>query len=672
MRREQAAHIDELVRAASGATTRRDAVIQDSWRRCVSEHQLDPEVLRQPCILTPTRLREHQDAMEEFTHTARFGVETLYRQVAGLGYVLLLTDAKGITVDFIGDPTFDNNLMRAGLYLGADWNEQHAGTCAVGTCIHTGEALVVHQTDHFDATHIPLTCTAAPVYDPSGALAAVLDISALRSPEPKESQFLALQFVKGVANKIETANLVNRFRREWIIKLAASPEFVDVEPSYVLAVDGSGRLLGFNNAARQLLLREAGAEGAGAPRGLVGRRLGEFFELELDDLPRYTHALPAGQRLVRLAHSGTPLFAATLAPPSRPGRPVLEPPAPALPAPLAGLFRDDPAMRLVATRAAKLVNTQMSLLISGETGSGKEYLAKAIHAASARAARPFVPVNCAALPESLVEGELFGYEAGAFTGAAARGKKGLVLEADGGTLFLDEIGDMPLPLQTRLLRVLAEREVTPLGRSRPVPVNIRVIAASHRDLVAEVKAGRFREDLYFRLSGAVLVLPPLRERRDLDWLVARLIAGRCHASGARFSLSDAAMAALTAHDWPGNIRELANTLDYACAVAETGLIGLDDLPDRLQAGASGATAPAAPRATGAPWAPAGPSLWSPERPCALNGPSGGREELIAALAAHGWNVSAAARDLGLDRTTVHRRMRRYGLVTLRQGASQMS
>ncbi|WP_018388016.1 sigma-54-dependent Fis family transcriptional regulator [Ancylobacter sp. FA202] len=673
MRREQAAHIDELVRAAGGAATRRDAVIQESWRRCVSEHHLDPEVLREPCIITATRLREHQDAMEEFTHTARFGVETLYRQVAGLGYVLLLTDAKGITVDFIGDPTFDNNLMRAGLYLGADWNEQHAGTCAVGTCIHTGEALVVHQTDHFDATHIPLTCTAAPVYDPFGALAAVLDISALRSPEPKESQFLALQFVKGVANKIETANLVNRFRREWIVKLAASPEFVDVEPSYVLAVDGAGRLLGFNNAARQLLLREAAGRVAGiaaglAAPGLVGRRLGEFFQLEVDDLPRFSHALPAAQRLVRLAGSGTPLFAATLAPPSRPGRPIAEPAAAALPAPLAALFRDDPAMRQVATRAAKLVNTQMSLLITGETGSGKEYLAKAIHAAGARAARPFVPVNCAALPETLVEGELFGYEAGAFTGAAARGKKGLVLEADGGTLFLDEIGDMPLPLQTRLLRVLAEHEVTPLGRSKPVPVNIRVIAATHRDLVDEIKAGRFREDLYFRISGAVLALPALRERRDLDWLVSRLIAGRCDAGGARFSLSEAARAALAAHGWPGNIRELANALDYACAVAESGMIGLDDLPDRLQGLAPGL---ASGRAAGA--APqAAVRVWPSDLPCALAGPSNGREELIAVLAAQGWNVSAAARELGLDRTTVHRRMRRFGLVAQRQGGSLAS
>ncbi len=662
MKGEQAAHIDELVRAANGHATRRDAVIRDSWRRCVTEHNLNPEVLRDPCILTDTRLREHQDAMEEFTHTARFGVETLYRQVAGLGYVLLLTDAKGVTVDFIGDPTVDTTLMRAGLYLGADWNESHAGTCAVGTCIATGEALVVHQTDHFDATHIPLTCTAAPVYDPAGNLAAVLDISALRSPEPKESQFLALQFVKSVAHKIEIAHLLNRFRREWIIKLAPSPEFADVEPTYVLAVDGSERILGFNNMARHLMLRESERrhdKSSGGP--LVGRRLSEFFELTVDDLPRLTHSRPAAQRMVRLAVSGTPLFAHSLPPPTRFGAPVAEPAPAALPAPLQALFHDDPAMQQVARRAAKLVNTQMSLLICGETGAGKEHLAKAIHAAGVRAGKPFVPVNCAALPESLIEAELFGYEPGAFTGAAARGKKGLVLEADGGTLFLDEIGDMPLALQTRLLRVLAEREVTPVGRSKPVPVNIRVIAATHRDLVDEVKAGRFREDLYFRISGATLTLPPLRRRTDFDWLVGRLLSEHNRKSPTRLALSDEAAAALRAHRWPGNVRELVNTLDYACAVAGDGIIRCDDLPDRLlhagreegeeNTAAVGAVHAAGPAAV--PLIP--PTLWAE------------RDQLLHALAVRRWNVSAVARDLGIDRTTVHRRMRRFGIVSPRYG-----
>ncbi|CAH1689342.1 Acetoin catabolism regulatory protein [Hyphomicrobiales bacterium] len=653
MRYDQAAHIDELVRTANGYATRRDAIIQDSWRRCVSEHNLDPEVLRAPCIVTQARLREHQDAMEEFLQTARFGAETLYRQVVGLGYVMLLTDSKGITVDFIGDPTFDNNLMRAGLYLGADWHEENAGTCAVGTCIATGEALVVHQTDHFDATHIPLTCTAAPVFDPAGNLAAVLDISALRSPSPKESQFLALQFVKSFAHKIETANLINRFRREWIIKLAASPEFADVEPAHVLAVDGSGRILGFNSMARELMCRESEARDQRRP--LVGRAISEFLDLTVDDLPRFAHSRPAAQRMVRLSASGLPLFAQTLPPPSRPvGLPANEAPTPALPKPLQALFHDEPAMHHVAARAAKLVNTQMSLLICGETGSGKEYLAKAIHIASGRAGKPFIPVNCAALPETLIEGELFGYEPGAFTGAAAKGKKGLVIEADGGTLFLDEIGDMPLTLQTRLLRVLAEREVTPLGRSRPIPVNIRVIAATHRDLVAEVKAGCFREDLYFRLSGAVLSLPALRQRADLAWLVERLLAERAAPSGERLAIANEAMVVMRNYGWPGNIRELANALDYACAVACDGVIRPEDLPDivhgAVEANATMRTQDVLQGTEGllgyAPGSPAGSD----------------RDQLIAALIARQWNVSAVARDLGLDRTTVHRRMRRLRVM----------
>ncbi|CAH1659607.1 sigma-54-dependent Fis family transcriptional regulator [Chelatococcus asaccharovorans] len=654
MRYDQAAHIDELVRTANGHATRRDAIIQDSWRRCVSEHNLDPEVLRAPCIVTQARLREHQDAMEEFLQTARFGAETLYRQVAGLGYVMLLTDSKGVTVDFIGDPTFDNNLMRAGLYLGADWHEENAGTCAVGTCIATGAALVVHQTDHFDATHIPLTCTAAPVFDPAGNLAAVLDISALRSPSPKDSQFLALQFVKSFAHKIETANLINRFRREWIIKLAASPEFADVEPAHALAVDGSGRILGFNSMARELLCREGGSQGDRRP--LVGRPISEFLDLTVDDLPRFAHSRPASQRMVRLSASGVPLFAQTLPPPGRPaGIPASEAPTPTLPQPLQALFRDEPAMHQVAARAAKLVNTQMSLLICGETGSGKEYLAKAIHASSGRVGKPFIAVNCAALPETLIEGELFGYEPGAFTGAAAKGKKGLVIEADGGTLFLDEIGDMPLALQTRLLRVLAEREITPLGRSRPIPVNIRVIAATHRDLVAEVKAGCFREDLYFRLSGAVLALPALRHRTDLPWLVKRLLAERKSTEGESLDIADEAMLLMRGYSWPGNVRELANALDYACAVASGGLIQPEDLPDVLRR-PTDVMSPI-PLAYRLPDAQA--------RPLHASAPSAGRsdrDELIAVLAARQWNVSAAARDLGLDRTTVHRRMRRLGVM----------
>ena len=183
------------------AAARHDAIIRASWERCVREHRLDPTRMQEAVILPQARLREHQDQMDAFLSIARHGLESLYHQVAGQGYVVLLTDARGVTVDFLGDLQMEPHLRRAGLYLGADWSEHHAGTCGVGTAIATGQALTVHQDDHFDATHIPLSCTAAPLYDPLGRLNAILDISALTSPQAKSSQHLALQLVKVYANR---------------------------------------------------------------------------------------------------------------------------------------------------------------------------------------------------------------------------------------------------------------------------------------------------------------------------------------------------------------------------------------------------------------------------------------------------------------------------------------
>lgn len=626
----------------TGKVSDRDKVIHDSWRRCIDQHGLDPIASRVAYILPQERLTEHREAMEEFLRTARFGLETLYRQVSCLDYVMLLTDAKGVTVDFMGDPTFSDNLRGAGLYLGADWHEPLAGTCAVGTCIATGEPLVVHQSDHFDASHISLTCTSAPIFDSYGDLAAVLDISALHSPEPKVSQHLALQLVQSFAHKIENANLLNRFRSDWILKLSNAQEFADIDPDFILAVDNNGCIIGLNNRTRQLLAREATLVGRASTR-VIGEPLSTFFDCDVTSLPQFARFRPTDQRMMRLLASGTALFAQAMPPPAAtPARP-----SPAaevnLPPPLREMFCDDPIMSGAMKRAAKLVGTQMSILIQGETGTGKEHLAKALHAASPRAGKPFVAVNCAALPESLIESELFGYEAGSFTGAASKGKKGLVLEADGGTLFLDEIGDMPLASQTRLLRVLAEREVTPIGKVKPLPVNVRVVAATHRDLVELVKAKSFREDLYFRLNGAVLTLPPLRQRADVRWLIGRLLARRAKEDGAAYRLTEAALAALCAHSWPGNVRELVNCLDYASAVCSEHVIDVEDLPDIIL------------RAQGAPRRGDAGAAESEIGPDTLKG-------LREALREHHWNVSAVARALGVDRSTVHRRMRRFGLV----------
>jgi transcriptional regulator of acetoin/glycerol metabolism len=579
--------------------------------------------------------------MEELLRTARFGVEALYRQVAGLGYVLLLTDNKGITVDYIGDEATTDYLRDAGLYLGADWNEARAGTNGTGTCVATGEALTVHQTDHFDATHIPLTCTVAPIFDPTGNLSAVLDISALSSPAEKSSQYLALQIVKSFAHRIETANLIRSCSRNWIIKLTSNQALADVDVEYVLVLDALGRITGFNHYGRQLLARELRADWREAHR-IMGRPVSDFFDCEIDSLTRFVASHSIERNVIRLRSSGRNLFIQVVPPKTIRVLPTaMAQEDYKLHSALKAVAGEDQAVQKNLKKLSRLLNTDMSIMVSGETGTGKEFLAKAIHQASARARGPFIPVNCAALPESLIESELFGYESGSFTGALAKGKKGLIREAHGGTLFLDEIGDMPLSSQTRLLRVLAEREVTPVGGSRPSSVDMRVIAATHRDLLGLVKQGQFREDLFFRLNGVSIALPPLRARTDLEWLVKQLLEKRPYADGAPRTLSAPALGVLAAHNWPGNIRELVNVIDFACAVAAEPEITVDDLPDQVfrRSFEEG------------PASSAEPETDTGDEAAAL------REQLRRA----NWNISAAARLLGIDRTTLHRRMRRLGV-----------
>ncbi|MFS8979047.1 sigma-54-dependent Fis family transcriptional regulator [Cupriavidus necator] len=630
-----------------------DAIIQNSWRRCVHQYGLDPSRMQEARILPQPRLREHQERIDDFARIARHGLQSLYGQVAGLGYVVLLTDAQGVTVDYIGDARSDAALRHAGLYLGAEWSESGAGTCAVGTALATGQALTVHQADHFDATHIPLTCTAAPLFDTHGNLHAILDISALTSPQAKDSQGLALQMVRIYAAHIENANFLRAHRRDWILKLNVAPEFVDVNPEYLLALDDAGRIVGHNHRARLML--ESELDGA----TVLGQPFEKLFDARLEDLGRYVYSRPSEQRLVALNRSGGLLYLSVMPPALRWQAPATETPV-AIPAALAALTGGDAALQQQLQRAARLVDSPINLLIHGETGSGKEFFAKALHQASARRSGPFVAVNCAAIPESLIESELFGHLPNSFSGAGPRGKRGLIQEADGGTLFLDEIGDMPRELQSRLLRVLAEGEVLPVGAARPVPVRLRVISATHHSLEQLVGEGRFREDLYYRLNGARFELPPLRARTDLDWLIRRLLQD---GAGDAVTLSPAARERLHGHRWPGNLRELRNVVEYARAVCTGGYIDVHDLPDGLAGLAVSAALPASAQTQSPANAPFDPHQLPPEGML-----------LMQYLRASGWNLSAVARQIGISRMTLYRRMERYGIQSpnRRDGAPEPS
>ncbi len=615
--------------------------IRNSWLRCLNEYQLDPTQPRPARVVPQQTLIEHRESVDELLHVARAGVDQLYSQIATLGYVLLLTDHRGITVEFRGNTDQDQQLRKAGLYLGADWDERFAGTCAVGTCLHDRQAIICHREEHFDASHIALTCTAAPITDPQGNVMAVLDISALHSPTQHESQNFSLSLVTLYARMIEDAYFLQRYRDCLMVRLDTSREFVHVNGRGLIAIEENGQIIAANAVGRGLL---ANHHQRWPPWSAISTtHLSELFECDIADVLNINSAVDDQLRAFR-ARADSVIYFISLLEPRRPRTAErLQAPTNSLPEPLAHLGGDDPAMRKVQKLAERLRNEiSVNVLISGETGTGKEIVARALHNSGHRSEGPFIAVNCAAIPESLIESELFGYEPGAFTGGRVKGMRGLIPQDNGGTLFLDEIGDMPLSLQTRLLRVLSEREVMPLGASTPIHVDMRVITASHRNIEALIERGEFREDLYYRLNGAQLSLPTLRERADKLYVIRRVFNDLVCARAANETprLRADAISALLAYAWPGNIRQLKNALAFALATAENNEITVEDLPEQCLS----------QRITRQPIHPAEAKSSEPS------------QQLVSLLRDHHWNVSAVARILGISRPTVYRQMQRQGIV----------
>nr|WP_150686134.1 sigma 54-interacting transcriptional regulator [Pandoraea iniqua] len=363
----------------------------------------------------------------------------------------------------------------------------------------------------------------------------------------------------------------------------------------------------------------------------------------------------------------------------------------------------DARMRDLLARGKRFVDRGLPVLILGETGTGKEFLARALHAYSERRSQAFVAINTASIPEHLVESELFGYQRGAFSGALPGGMKGKLQQADGGTLFLDEIGDMAYALQTRLLRVLSEREVTPLGASRAIPVDVQLICATHQDLASAVAQGKFREDLYYRVAVGVLTLPTLHERDDKPELIARMLCDEwpgTRMDQALARVSAEAMARLLAYAWPGNLRQMRAALRYACAVMNGNVMRVEDLPPELTATAMAmASRHSAMSTHDAPLREAavlpmpmvasqGASMSAVTRAGSAQGVSSNtpafsatehdaprmqeRERILQALAQHRWNISAAARTLGFCRASLYRKLKQLSIPHVRDCADALT
>lgn len=632
--------------AALDMPWRADDVIERSKQRSMDVYRLDPGRADPPRILTATALQDHRVPMEELLNVARSGMESLFLQIREAGYVVLLADAHGVAVDFINNPLLDRELRHAGLYLGSCWSEDKEGTCAVALANLESRSITVHHEEHFRAPNRALTCSAAPVMAADGRVLAVLDASALYSPEDKRSQHLVLQMVKSTARMVENAHFLRQFGRHLLLRLAGRREFLEVATEGLIALDESGRIL----AANQAFLQSVGRTHA----ALVGAPVEEVFDTRLESLLEAAQATTVPLAL-RLLHSGAQCFAlvrdprkwSAVVPDRRPMSRSIDSKA------LRELAGGDVAMERNVQQALRVVDKDLAILLQGESGTGKEAFAQAIHEASARRAKAFVAVNCAAIPDTLIESELFGYKDGAFTGARSKGARGKIQQAHGGTLFLDEIGDMPLAMQTRLLRVLAEREVTPLGAETPVPVDIQIICATHRDLHELVSSGQFRLDLFYRLNGVTLSLPPLRDRTDKEALIRELLQVEGQALYARSGMACAqALVALQTYPWPGNIRQLKNTLRAALALSGGEPIEMEHLPADIQGSMRACLPP--PRMS---------SIDIPV-PAAVDATADTeRDLLIAVLRAHQWNITEASRSLGMCRATVYRRMNKLGIVS---------
>jgi transcriptional regulator of acetoin/glycerol metabolism len=633
-------HIGNLIRR-HGSDQPITEVVRNSWSRCLHSYALDPQEVKRPNSVEPADLQERRERLGVLLGIARIEMEALGKLIKHSEYSIMLTDRDGVILSYVGDSGFSATARRSGFREGVMWSEREMGTNGMGTCLTEGHSVVIHRTDHFLAQNTQLTCCAAPIFDMRGELLAALDISgASNNPQ---SHTLAL--VDMAAQNVENRTLLSACRDLHLVRFHRCAEFVSTPGEGVLVFDDQGTVRGVNRSGLTLL-------GQRSHEAVCGQRVEQVLDTSLATLMRLAAQRGYRAESLGLKASQRRWFATVHAPVEAPrraaGTVATDTSAPATPrGSLDCLYSSDPTMTQNVEVLRRVIDRDISVLLLGETGTGKGFCARAIHNASNRADKPFVTVNCAAIPETLIESELFGHKPGAFTGAAREGGVGRILQANGGTLFLDEIGDMPVALQTRLLNVIEDREVMPLGGSKVVSVDVRVISATQHHPLDLIAKGQFREDLYYRLNGITVRLPPLRQRSDSAELIEKLL--RSEANDAAIDIEPVLLERLVHHSWPGNVRQLRNVLRTMLALRTGARLTLAEFDEEWLAGAVSEEARAEAEAT-----------LDGDGESVLSGAE--RDALRRMLESCQWNVSAAAARLHISRRTIYRKIHRHGLL----------
>lgn len=627
-----------------------DPVILRSWERCRRFGLGDANYAPAMDAMDRVALKTEQERNRLLLTQGRSIMEHVFEQIRDSGSMVILADSNGLLLETVGDPDFVSRADRVALLAGASWDENLRGTNAIGTALSEETSIAVLGSEHFLENNGFLTCCASPIFGPDGRLIGVLDISG----DYRSHQRHTLGLVRLSSAIVEKRLFETVHARDILVCFHGRADYLGSPREGMAAVSPDGQVLAINRNGLDLLgIRQVDA---------VRRDFSMVFESNLAALVDRLRSNP--QATCEISVNGKPFHLQLRGqlppqsvagrvydelPPVRPARRPESCSAPKLT--LDTLNTGDIRLQAAIDRARRMLDRDIPILIQGESGAGKEMFAKAFHNSGPRRDAPFVALNCASIPESLIESELFGYQGGAFTGARKEGAPGKIQQAHGGTLFLDEIGDMPLNLQARLLRVLQERCVTPLGSTRSIQVDISLVCATHRKLREEVARGTFREDLYYRLNGMSVTLPALRERTDIRTLVSKLAAAETASRSAPVRFSEGALQAIEGYAWPGNIRQLFNVIRVAIALLDDNetLIGETHLPEELFEASPFSRGTPAP--THDPWAAA-----------PLDGSNSldaiSRQAAMRALEAAGGNISSAARQLGISRNTLYRKLGR--------------
>ena len=632
------------------------SVLEASWRRC-QEAGVDPFAGRANGVLPPAAFAALAERKQTLIRIAKPFMENLFRLVAGTSFVVLLFDEQGYLLETVGAPERIRQSLDLNLNKGALWSEAEVGTNGAGTALVLGRPFQVSGQEHYCRKHHRWTCSGAPILDPSGSTIGVLDMSGPVNETHLHTLGLVMAAVEAIQHEFELA----RKNQELTLLNNRLASIILTVTDGVIVLDVQGRLCQVNPVAERMLAvssRQAVGQRvdqliqeAPAVRGLLdhGR---EFMDLELDlkSSRGPVHCLASGKPILdeQGAIQGAVLFVNPL---NKIKGLVNRFSGAQATFRFEDILGDGPALVRAVALGRQASGNDSNVLLTGESGTGKEMFAQSIHNHSERRTGPFVAVNCGAIPRELIASELFGFQEGAFTGAARGGRPGKFELASGGTLFLDEIGDMPLEQQIALLRVLQDQSITRIGGDRPFKVDVRIICATHRDLREEIRKGLFRQDLYYRLYVTTIPLPALREHPE-D--IPVLLASFTHKFTARKGMPElrpgpGVVGALQAYAWPGNIREFQNVVERMIHSAHGEVLTMEEIPEEIL------STPTPAVGLPEPAAPAGPrrlrELLQDEE----------RAEILACLRTHKGNMSKAAQELGMARNTLYRKMQKLEL-----------